>query len=513
MLKVFISYSRRDLEFTEQLCAGLEALSYVIEIDRRGIHGAERWEDRLGQLIRESDSVVFVLTPTSASSEVCRWELERAIAQHKRVVPVLAAPLGKVQPPDALRDLNYIHCYPETSVPGSGWGHGLARLHAALSVDIEWIREHTRIAEMSRRWQATAAPDLLARGAELDGFLRWRDGRPTNAPELTDTQRAFLQASELAEAQRKDAERQQLEHIRSAQQAREQALQEGAKAQEERARALRLVARRTVMGGGAAVILALAAGGAAFIAHQNSVQLQQQLARNEEEHLLQERLLRLASQREHPSRPFSDEMLARDYEGETPDHVGTDFAGGIYYGTYRIQANTQMQAFLDFLNRWESGYGARLTSGGGLEAAKQRRGDFVKAWQSLAQDPASAARFAKLQTDFVTQNDFERLARQLAARLGLHLDQRSQALRAVIFSIAVQYGSSTTLVHDALAGFGDLSKHGDEALIRELFKYRDKVEKYFPGIQERSPNFAALIRERNRRELDDALFVLRHASS
>ncbi|WP_161493332.1 TIR domain-containing protein [Zoogloea sp. LCSB751] len=513
MLKVFISYSRRDLEFTEQLCAALEALGYVITIDRKGIHGAERWEDRLGQLIRESDSILFVLTPTSASSEVCRWELEQALSQRKRVLPVLAAPLGDVQPHTALRDLNYIHCYPEASVPGSGWGHGLARLHAALSVDIEWIREHTRVAEISRRWQISEAPDLLARGAELDGLQRWRDRRPANAPELTDAQRSFLQASELAEAQRKDAERQQLERISAAQQEREQALQEGAKAQEERAGALRLVARRTMIGGGAAVILALTAGGAAFVAHQNSVQLQQQLSRNEEERLLQDRLLHLTRQREHPPKPFSDEMLARDYEGETPDHVGTDFAGGIYYGTYRIQASTQMQAFLDFLDRWESGYSSRLTSAGGVEAARQRGSDFVKAWQSLARDPASAARFAKLQTDFVTQNSFGRLAGQLAARLGLHLEQRSQALRAVIFSIAVQYGPSTTLVHDALTGLGDLSRQDDEALIQRLFEYRNKVEKYFPGIQERSPNFAALIRERNRRELNDALFILRHSSS
>lgn len=513
MLKVFVSYSRRDLEFTEQLCAALEALGHAVSIDRKGIHGAERWESRLGQMILESDTVVFVLTPASAASDVCRWEVEQAMAQRKRVVPVLAAPLGSVQPHTALRDLNYIHCYPEVSVPGSGWGNGLARLHAALSVDVEWIREHTRVAEMAARWQVTEAPDLLARGSELVGLQRWRESRPANAPALTDAQRAFLHASELAETQRLDTERQQLEHIHSAQQEREQALQAGAKAQEERSRALRLVARRTVIGGVAALLLALAAGGAAFVAHRNNALLQQQLSRNEEERLLQDRLLRLARQREHPAEPYSDDMLARDYEGESPDHVGTDFAGGAYYGSFRLQASTQMQPFLDFLKRWENGYGARLASAGGAAAARQRHSDFVQAWQALARDPASASRFAQLQTDFVAQNSYARLAGQLAARLELDVDRRSQALRAVVFSIAVQYGPSTTLVRDALAGLGDLSRLGDEKLIRRLFEYRDQVEKYFPGIQDRSPNFAALVRERNRRELDDALFILRHAPS
>ena len=62
-LKVFISYSRHDLEFADQLVAVLELQGFVPIIDRKGIHGAEKWEERLGQLILEADIVVFVLSP------------------------------------------------------------------------------------------------------------------------------------------------------------------------------------------------------------------------------------------------------------------------------------------------------------------------------------------------------------------------------------------------------------------------------------------------------------------
>jgi TIR domain len=75
-LRVFISYSRDDLDFADQLNAALEACGFECFIDRHGISGGEEWKRRLENLIRESDTVVFVLSPTSARSEICAWEVE-----------------------------------------------------------------------------------------------------------------------------------------------------------------------------------------------------------------------------------------------------------------------------------------------------------------------------------------------------------------------------------------------------------------------------------------------------
>src|SRR5262245_43977695 len=150
-LKVFISYSRRDLAFADQLVAVLEWQGFQPIIDRKGIHGAEKWEQRLGQLILESNIVVFVLSPDSAASDVCAWEVERAVERGKPIVPVLCYPLDGKQPHRHLRDLNYIHFYEEPSVPGSGFGTGQVRLIEALSVDVAWLREHTRLEELAAR--------------------------------------------------------------------------------------------------------------------------------------------------------------------------------------------------------------------------------------------------------------------------------------------------------------------------------------------------------------------------
>jgi hypothetical protein len=125
-------------------CQGFEPV-----IDRVGIHGGEKWEQRLGQLILESNMVVFVLSPASAASDVCAWEVDRALERGKPIVPVLCRPLEGQKPHAALRDLDYIHFYAEKDKPGSGFGAGLVGLVAALSVDVGWLREHTR----TRAWR------------------------------------------------------------------------------------------------------------------------------------------------------------------------------------------------------------------------------------------------------------------------------------------------------------------------------------------------------------------------
>ena len=263
--KVFISYSRQDLAFADQLVAVLEWQGFLPIIDRKGIYGAERWEERLGQLILEADIVVFVLSPDSAASEVCAWEVEKAAGRGKRIIPVLCRPLEGTQPHPRLRDLNYIYFYPEKDMPGSGFGTGQVRLIEALSVDIDWLREHTRLEELAARWDANSRPaDQLLRGSELSAYKGWRDRRPANAPELTALQRAFLGSSEDEETSRESAERKRNEEMAAANAERAKALSEAqaalqreAEAQKARARARRII---TYGSAAAALVLLVVAG-------------------------------------------------------------------------------------------------------------------------------------------------------------------------------------------------------------------------------------------------------------
>ncbi|MEZ5844861.1 MAG: TIR domain-containing protein [Hyphomicrobiaceae bacterium] len=226
-LRVFVSYSRDDLAFAEQLYDGLDFAGFAPTLDRHGISGGEDWKERLGNLIRETDTVVFVVSPASAVSDICAWEVEEARRLGQRIIPVVCRPLGETRPPEALADLNYIYFYAEPKSPGSGFATGLRRLKEALDTDLDWHREHTRLLIRATEWEAGGrlASRLLS-GSDIQAAKDWAARRPRTAPELTDLQREFIRASEDEATARASAERQRLADMAAAQEARAKALAE-----------------------------------------------------------------------------------------------------------------------------------------------------------------------------------------------------------------------------------------------------------------------------------------------
>jgi hypothetical protein len=162
---VFISYARSDASaFAEDLLAGLEVAGFEPFLDRHDIAAGEDWEARLGALIQAADTVVFVVSPAAAQSERCAWEVARAEALSKRIIPVVAIDVPEADTPKGLSRRNYIFFGADRS-----FVRALAELAAALKTDIDWIREHTRLGELAARWsERNRAEALLLRGSELD---------------------------------------------------------------------------------------------------------------------------------------------------------------------------------------------------------------------------------------------------------------------------------------------------------------------------------------------------------
>ena len=224
-LRVFISYSREDLNFADQLDAALSTYGFECLVDRHGISGGEDWKRRLGDLISEADTVVFVLSPSSAPSEICDWEVEEAARLNKRILPVNPRPLEGVSSPPRLRELNYIFFYEEPKLPGSGFGTGLASLIAALNTDFDWLREHTRYLQRAIEWDTGGRPaNRLLSGDDIAEAKTWVARRPKGAPEPTALQLDFIRSSEEEAAARLSEQRKQLEVVAGAQEAREKAL-------------------------------------------------------------------------------------------------------------------------------------------------------------------------------------------------------------------------------------------------------------------------------------------------
>jgi TPR repeat protein len=240
-LRVFISYSRDDLNFADQLDAALSIYGFECLIDRHDISGGEDWKRRLGNLIRQADTIVFVLSPSSARSPICDWEVEEAARLNKRILPVNCRPLESASPPPRLRELNYIFFYQEPKLPGSGFGTGLASLIAALNTDFDWLRDHTRYLQRAIEWDTGGRPaNRLLSGDDIAEAKAWAAHRPKSAPEPTPLQLDFIHASEVEAEARLSEQRKQLEAVAAAQAARETALHEAEEALKQRATVARV---------------------------------------------------------------------------------------------------------------------------------------------------------------------------------------------------------------------------------------------------------------------------------
>lgn len=246
-LAAFISYSRDDLYFADQLDVALRLWGFDTTLDRHAISGGEEWKPRLQSLIREADTVIFVLSPSSVNSPICGWEVEEAVRLGKRIIPVVCRELpSATSVPPRLQDLNYIFFYKEAKAPDSGFGTGLAHLIEALNADLEWLREHTRLLLRATEWEnGGKAMNRLLSGGDISAAKAWALRRPKAAPEPTSLQLEFIRASEEAEDERLREQRQRLQEIAIAQEEREKALRS---AEEALGRTIRLKRRQAWAG-------------------------------------------------------------------------------------------------------------------------------------------------------------------------------------------------------------------------------------------------------------------------
>jgi tetratricopeptide (TPR) repeat protein len=192
--KVFVSYSRKDLPFAQTLVEALGARGFDAFLDKTDIAPGEPWKGRLAGLIAAADTVVFAISPDSITSNVCAWELEETARLGKRLIPVVARSIPDANAPPALGRLNWVFLTERDDKAAA-----LAQLESALHTDLPWVREHTRLGELARRWDELGRrKSATLRGADLDAAERWLDRRPADANAPTDLHQDFIRASRRA---------------------------------------------------------------------------------------------------------------------------------------------------------------------------------------------------------------------------------------------------------------------------------------------------------------------------
>jgi len=219
-IRVFISYARTDMGFADAIVEVLEKHDIEVLIDRRDLPYGEEWKPELLDFVRRSDAVVFIVSPRSIASRWCGWEVEQVKAESKRLVPIVLEQVPTADLPSEIADVHLLP-FTDTWNPARGPGEAfLAQVRTLVKVLLtnrSWIKDHTHLGELARRWDGTRAKDgaaraevLLLRGDALAEAELWVSNRPREGPEPTDLHRAFLQESRKTEQARFEREREEL---------------------------------------------------------------------------------------------------------------------------------------------------------------------------------------------------------------------------------------------------------------------------------------------------------------
>jgi len=85
---IFISYSRTDRGFVDDLVRDLTKRGIVCWLDRHKIEGGQLWRAQLATAIRQCDACLAVLSPEAVASGNVKRELAVAESNHRRIIPL-----------------------------------------------------------------------------------------------------------------------------------------------------------------------------------------------------------------------------------------------------------------------------------------------------------------------------------------------------------------------------------------------------------------------------------------
>ncbi|MEO1165959.1 MAG: TIR domain-containing protein [Chloroflexota bacterium] len=190
MSDVFLSYSRKDKAFVQQLHAGLARLGRDVWVDWEDIPPTADWLREIKQGIDAANTFVFVISPDSAASDICYQEVDHADKNNKRIIPILYRETA----PDTLHPTISSHNW--VIFADQDFGTAFNTLIKAMDTDLAYVREHTRLLIRAREWESNERENgFLLAGKDLDNAETWIANATDKSPAPLTLHGQYIQAS------------------------------------------------------------------------------------------------------------------------------------------------------------------------------------------------------------------------------------------------------------------------------------------------------------------------------
>ncbi|MBX2842464.1 MAG: TIR domain-containing protein [Flammeovirgaceae bacterium] len=150
---VFISYSRKNLAFASKLYKRLTEEGLEVWFDQEDIPAAVDFQHEIEVGINRSHNFIFIISPDSVISPYCRLEIEHAVKQQKRIIPILLIePEGKlfeaINP--VIKKLNWIVFREDDFL----FNEKFLELINKLESEKIYVHTHTKVLIQALNWEA-----------------------------------------------------------------------------------------------------------------------------------------------------------------------------------------------------------------------------------------------------------------------------------------------------------------------------------------------------------------------
>lgn len=189
-IDALISYSRKDQKFVRLLTAALATHDLDIWVDWEGIPLSSKWLAEIERAIEAANAFIFVISPDSLSSEICRAEIRHAAEQCKKFIPVICRDVNPDEAPPELAKWQWLLIRPEDD-----FDVACTELIEALRTDLKHVRTHTRLLVQAREWEERGrSRSSVLRGKVLEQAQAWLGGIGDRQPPAANLHREYIAA-------------------------------------------------------------------------------------------------------------------------------------------------------------------------------------------------------------------------------------------------------------------------------------------------------------------------------
>ena len=194
MAQVFTSYSRKDKDFVRKLSDAFANQKRDTWIDWKDIPLTAEWQQEILTNIEGAENFLFVISPDSVTSPSCRIEIDHAVANNKRMFPIVRRRVPDDAVPEALGKFQWIDFSDDDTFEAR-----FATLIAALDTDLAWVKVHTRLLTRAKEWEREGKDkSFLLYGKDLREAERWVAKSSEKDPKPTTLQSQYILASRQA---------------------------------------------------------------------------------------------------------------------------------------------------------------------------------------------------------------------------------------------------------------------------------------------------------------------------